>query len=99
MAEDLEKIAESAWREAFRLRLREIQGKRTQEDMAELLGISRDTWNKCVNRGDMFPIRKLPRLAKLAEMSLEELIRVDTAGVKETSQVTRRGRTPRRRLA
>lgn len=77
MVEDTEKLAESVWREAFRQRLRDIQGKRTQEDMADLLGISRDTWNKCVNRGDTFPIRKLPRLAKLAQISVEELIGVD----------------------
>jgi hypothetical protein len=77
MAEDSDKIAESEWREAFRLRLRAIQGKRTHNDMGDLLGISPHTWNKCVNRGDTFPIRKLPRLAKLAEMSMEELIAVD----------------------
>lgn len=77
MAEDPDKIAESEWREAFRLRLRAIQGKRTHNAMADLIGISSDTWNKCVNRGDMFPIRKLPRLANLAEMTVEELIEVD----------------------
>lgn len=74
MTEASDQIAESVWQASFRERLRTIQGKRTQEDMAELLGISRDTWNKCVNRGDTFPIRKLPRLAKLAQMSVEELL-------------------------
>lgn len=77
MAEDPETIAESAWREAFRLRLRKIQGGRSHEDMAELLGVPPATWNKCVNRGDMFPTRKLPLLAKLAGVPLESLIKGD----------------------
>lgn len=98
MTEDPEKLAESVWREAFRQRLRDIQGKRTQEDMADLLGISRDTWNKCVNRGDTFPIRKLPRLAKLAQMSVEELIGIDRP-TEKIAAAPRRARSSKQRTA
>lgn len=81
MSEPPEKMAESAWREAFSLRLRQIQGNRTQEQMADLLGLSRDTWNKCVNRGSAFPTRLLPKLAAIGEMSVLELITVETPQV------------------
>lgn len=90
MDEDHEKIAESAWQEAFRQRLKEVQGTRTQAGMAEILGISRDTWNKVVNRGDAPSIRLLPKLATIGEKSLEWLI----TG-KEKKAATRR-KTPAR---
>lgn len=77
MAEDIEDIAESAWQEAFRKRLRKIQGGRSHEDMAEILGIPSAKWNKCVNRGDTFPARKLPLLAKVAGIPLESLLKGD----------------------
>jgi transcriptional regulator with XRE-family HTH domain len=74
MEQDDEKVAESAWRDEFRLRLKHIQGNRTQDDMAELLGVSRDKYNKYVNRGSAVPTRLLPRLAKIGGVSLEWLI-------------------------
>lgn len=83
MSQDDENIAESAWRAAFTHRLRAIQGSRTQEDMADLLGISRDSWNKMVNRGSAVPTRLLPKLAKIGAMSLEWLIEGDR-GEKKT---------------
>jgi hypothetical protein len=74
MEDDVEKIAESAWRQAFCLRLKEVQGDRSQEDMADLLGISRDNWNKYVNRGSAVPERLLPKIAKIGARPLEWLI-------------------------
>lgn len=74
MEQDDETIAESAWRLAFTERLREIQGKRSQEDMAYLLGISRDSWNKMVNRGSAVPTRLLPKLSKIGAVTLEWLV-------------------------
>lgn len=71
MAEDTDDIAESAWREGFRQRLREAQGNRTQETMADLLGISRDRWAKIVgSRGTSFPIRLLTKFCKICDKDL-----------------------------
>lgn len=77
MAKDGENLAESAWQKAFQERLSRIQGKRTHEAMAEYLEMPVETWKKCVNRGDSFPIRKLPRLALLAGIPVESLIKGD----------------------
>ena len=77
MTESSEKLAESAWRKAFQERLRRIQGRRTHEDMAEYFGMNVESWKKCVNRGDIFPMRKLPKLALLSGISVESLIRGD----------------------
>lgn len=66
---------DSAWGEAFRQRIRDIQGKRTQEQMAELLGISRDRYAKYVgSRKSKMPIWLLPKLAAIGAITLEELI-------------------------
>jgi hypothetical protein len=70
-------IAESAWLKAWQERLRRIQGKRTHEAMALVLGMGVETWKKCVNRGDAFPIRKLPKLAAFAGIEVESLINGD----------------------
>lgn len=75
MSEDYEDITETAWREAFRQRVRQIQGDRTQEDMADLLCISRDAYSKYVgSRASAMPMRLLPKLAKIGAVSLEWLI-------------------------
>lgn len=74
MNQDDENIAESAWREGFCERLREVQGKRTQDQMAIVLGISRDNWNKYINRGSAVPIRLLPKIAAIGAKSVEWLI-------------------------
>lgn len=74
MSKDAEKLAESEWRSAFQERMRYCQGKRSQDVMADLLGISRDSWNKIVNRGDQPSIRLLPKIAGIGEVSLEWLI-------------------------
>lgn len=77
MAKDHENLAESAWQKAFQERLSRIQGKRTHEAMAEYLEMPVESWKKCVNRGDTFPMRKLPRLALLAGIPVESLIKGD----------------------
>lgn len=97
MSDQPEKMAESAWREAFSRRLRQIQGNRTQDQMAGLLGISRDTWNKCLNRNSAFPIRLLPKLAAIGEMSVQDLIAVEKASSTSISQP--KTRAPRRKRA
>lgn len=75
MTEDDEDIAESAWREAFRLRIRAIQGDRSADDMADLLGITRTRYSKYVGgRASAVPTRLLPKLAKIGAVSLEWLI-------------------------
>lgn len=75
MAQDDDEIAESAWREAFRARLKHIRGKRTQEDMADLLCISRDTYSKYEGaRASAVPTRLLPKIAKIGAVTLEWLI-------------------------
>lgn len=80
MSEDDEDIAESAWREGFRLRIRTIQGDRTADDMADLLGISRTRYSKYVGaRASAVPTRLLPKLAKIGAVSLEWLIEGEKA--------------------
>lgn len=77
MGKNHENLSESDWQTAFRQRLSRIQGKRTHEAMAEFLEMPVEAWKKCVNRGDTFPIRKLPRLALLAGIPVESLIKGD----------------------
>lgn len=77
MAKNGENLAESEWQKAFQQRLSRIQGKRTHEAMAKYLDMSVEAWKKCVNRGDTFPIRKLPKLALLAGIEVESLIEGD----------------------
>ncbi len=77
MGKNHENLAESAWQMAWQERLSRIQGKRTHENMAEYLEMPVESWKKCVNRGDSFPIRKLPRLALVAGIPVESLIKGD----------------------
>jgi hypothetical protein len=73
--QDDEKIAETVWREQFRQRVRAAQGSRTQQDMADLLGISRDSYAKYVGgRGSVMPVRLLPKFAKICGVDLLDLI-------------------------
>lgn len=74
MVENSEKIAASAWQKAFQERLSRIQGKLTHKKMADYLGMDEESWKKCVNRGSAFPIRKLPKLALLGRIEVEDLI-------------------------
>lgn len=74
MSEAPETIAESAWQKAWLERLKRIQGTRTHKQMAKILCMGEEAWKKCVNRGDVFPIRKLPLLAAQAGMDVESLI-------------------------
>lgn len=87
MSQEDETVAESAWREAFRDRLRAAQGARTQETMAELLGISRDAYSKYVGgRKSMMPVRLLPRFAKICGVDLLELIEGPRPGQHQAEQ-------------
>lgn len=75
MAADDDDLAESVWREGFRQRVREAQGNRTQEQMAALLGITRDRWAKIVGaRSTAFPIRLLTKFCAICDRDLEWLI-------------------------
>jgi hypothetical protein len=74
MGQDDETVAETAWREAFCQRLRDIQGDRTDSQMATILGITRERWSKYLNRGSAVPIRLLPKMAATGVKSLEWLI-------------------------
>lgn len=78
MGKDLETLADSEWQQAFQERLRRIQGKRTHEAMAEYFGMPVERWKKCVNRGDTFPMRKLPKLALLSGIPTDSLIKGDS---------------------
>ena len=89
MEEDDEEIAETKWREAFRLRLRDIQGDRSNEDMGDLLGIDPNRYSKYVGqRLSLPPIRLLPRLAKIGAVRLEWLILGDAAAKKTSKKAT-----------
>jgi hypothetical protein len=77
MGKDYEKLSDSDWRSRFQERLNRIQGKRSHDAMADILGMSVESWKKCVNRGDSFPLRRLPKLASLAGIPIESLIKGD----------------------
>lgn len=77
MGKNDETLGDSAWQRAFQERLARIQGTRSHEAMAKLLDMSVESWKKCVNRGDTFPTRKLPKLAALAGIPIESLIEGD----------------------
>lgn len=82
MASDLEKIAESEWREGFRARIRHAQGGRTQETMAKLLGITREAYSKYVGgRKSVMPPRLLPKFCAICDVTLDWLIEGDTKGI------------------
>lgn len=75
MSKNDDATAESVWREAFRQRVRQAQGKRTQETMAKLLGISRDTYAKYVgSRGSVMSPRLLLKFCEICDVELEWLI-------------------------
>lgn len=75
MVQDDENLAESAWRDAFRRRLKEARGTRSQQDMADLLCISRDAYAKYeAARASAMPIRLLPKFCKICGITLEWLI-------------------------
>lgn len=70
-------LTESEFCEQFRQRLRAIQGSRTDEAMAGLLGetITREAYNKWKTRGSRFPMYLLPKLRDIAGLrSVDELL-------------------------
>jgi hypothetical protein len=66
MPNDVEDIAESQWRDAFRARVREAQGDRKDKDMAKLLGITPERYRKYVGGGagrkTVIPVRLLTQV-------------------------------------
>jgi len=76
MADDVEDIAESQWRDAFRARVREAQGDRKDKDMAKLLGITPERYRKYVSGGagrkTVIPVRLL--FCLITDRPLEWLI-------------------------
>lgn len=71
---------ERLFNEAFRERLRIIQGSRKDAQMADLLGLgtdenAADRYNKWKNRGG-FPMFVLPKLAALGATTVEELVKL-----------------------
>jgi hypothetical protein len=78
MADDVEDIAESQWRDAFRARVREAQGDRKDKDMAKLLGITPERYRKYVSGGagrkTVIPVRLLTRFCLITDRPLELLI-------------------------
>jgi CO/xanthine dehydrogenase Mo-binding subunit len=78
MADDVEDIAESQWRDAFRARVREAQGDRKDKDMAKLLGITPERYRKYVGGGagrkTVIPVRLLTRFCLITDRPLQWLI-------------------------
>jgi hypothetical protein len=78
MANDIEDIAESQWRDAFRARVREVQGDRKDKDMAKLLRITPERYRKNVGGGagrkTVIPVRLLTRFCLITDRPLEWLI-------------------------
>jgi hypothetical protein len=76
--DDVEDIAESQWRDAFRARVREAQGDRKDKDMAKLLGITPERYRKYVGGGasrkTVIPVRLLTRFCLITDRALEWLI-------------------------
>jgi len=78
MADEVEDIAESQWRDAFRARVREAQGDRKDKDTAKLLGIIPERYRKYVGGGasrkTVIPVRLLTRFCLITDRPLEWLI-------------------------
>lgn len=78
MTEEAEEIAESEWRDAFRARVREAQGTRTDRAMATLLGVSHDRYRKFVSGGasrkTVMPARYFIKFCLITERDLAWLI-------------------------
>lgn len=78
---------EDQWRQAFKQRLKLARGPRTQEDMAELLCVSRDAYSKYEGGRDTdLPIRLLPRFCKICGVSVVWLITGEEAPAARSRQ-------------
>lgn len=62
------------WRDAFRARLRQVRGGRTREVMADLLCVTPAAYAKWEDRGSEMPIRLLPKIWKIGEVTPEWLL-------------------------
>ncbi|MEI9804143.1 MAG: hypothetical protein WDN48_06305 [Pseudolabrys sp.] len=69
-------IIDRRFREAFQERLREIQGKRRDEEMASLLNVGVDRYKKWKNRaGSQFPMFLLPKLCAIGATHTQGIAR------------------------
>jgi transcriptional regulator with XRE-family HTH domain len=66
--------ADKEWRDKFRARLRQVRGGRTREVMADLLGVSPSAYAKWEDRGSEMPLRLLPKIWKIGEVTPEWLL-------------------------
>lgn len=70
-----EELTERRWRDEFKRRLKEARGLRSQQDMADLLGVSRDAYSKYEGgRETDLPIRLIPKFCKICAVTPEWLI-------------------------
>lgn len=91
MKTDDEKLAETKWREELRMRLKQARGPRTQQDVADFLGISQTRYSKYESsRASMMPTRLLPRFCKLCGVDLYWLIEGPKAAAAKTVPRKRR---------
>ena len=75
MENDSYDIIDGRFREAFQNRLREIQGKRTDAGMAELLGVNAERYKKWKTRPkSQFPMFLLPKLCAIGETTIGKLL-------------------------
>lgn len=87
--------ADREWQIGFRERIKIARGEaRTQDDIADLLGITQTTYSKYEGtRGTVMPIRHLPRFCKICGVTMEWLIEGDKKPVKNTSPKQGKRRT------
>lgn len=69
-----DKEAEKEWRAKFVSRLREVRGNRTREVMADLLGVTPAAYAKWEDRGSEMPLRLLPKIWKIGQVTPEWLL-------------------------
>lgn len=95
MAQSHEDIIETNWQEGLRQRIKQARGSRSQQDMADLLGITQTAYSKYEgSRGTVMPVRLMPKFCKICAVSLEWLIEGDKM-VKPTPEI--RSKSPKRR--
>jgi transcriptional regulator with XRE-family HTH domain len=100
MTQPTEDTTDIEWQEGLRMRIKQARGARTQEVMADLLGISRDAYSKYEGtRGTVMPPRYYSRFCNICAISLEWLIDGDKAekAKKVAKEPTKQPKTARRR--
>lgn len=87
-----DRLANSKWRQEFSARVKQARGTRTQQDMAELLGITQTTYSKYEgSRASIMPPQLMPLFCKICGISLYWLL---------TGEIPqKKSKKPRRRRA